>query len=165
MQATIRTLIEICVFRAGPQELPYSAHLLGVCLALSAVLSFLGAQQLRPGDPIALEVAVVTGFTAAFVYGLLSIQRLQSRFMQTATAVFGSNVVLALPVFVLSMPVAEHGPEDAGAALLGLLALVIWHVGILGHIFRHALSSSLGLGVLIAIVYYLLSTQLSHLVG
>lgn len=164
MREAYQALLGLCIFRAGPQDIPPSHHLLGLLMAMSMGISYLGTQKIRPGEFVLLEVLLVTAFTLAFVYGALAAYGLASRFVQTGSAVFGSNFLLAMPAYALTIPIAEHG-EDATMALLALMVVLIWHLGILSHIFRHAFDISLGVGVLIAIVYYILSSQISWLVA
>ncbi len=164
MADSLITLFRICLFRAGPQDLPYSVHLLGAAVAAGAALGYIAGQNLTPTINVGGQVAATAGFTALFIYALLALRRLQVRFMQTACALFGAEAVIGIPVTALSFQVAHHGPETAGGAVLALFAAWLWHLGVFGHIFRHALDLSLVGGILLAIVYNFLSFQVVYLV-
>ncbi|MFP4183703.1 MAG: hypothetical protein ACLFRW_03900 [Halorhodospira sp.] len=159
MGALLQTLLGICALREGPQDLPYSPrHLLGV-IAASSALSVIAVNNLPETGPALPQVAVATLFSLAFLYALLILRGLQPRFVQSATALFGTDLIINLPVTALSFPIATHGPESAQGAVLAMLLLWFWQIAILGHILRHTLEMRLALGMLLAVGYTLLSVQ------
>jgi hypothetical protein len=60
--------------------------------------------------------------------------------------------LLALPIALTMTPPPR---TDMSVADLGILVIGIWNIAILGHILRHALSVTLGVGVLVALGYTL----------
>ncbi len=146
-----RHLLEIALLRRGPQDLPYSPTLLALAVAASTIGSVLaqGANRL----PL-LSLALIVAYTAAFLHGVLQMRQLTARFLQTATAVFGTDAIITLA----ALPVlGALGGPDAGqpgsGVVLAYLALVGWNVAVLAHILRHALDTSFGKGALWAIAY------------
>lgn len=80
--------------------------------------------------------------------------------MQTLTAMAGAITVINLVGIPLSMwwQTTQNHTENSLIQLL-LLAVAIWSVAIQGHIFRHALTISFALGILISICFFLFTFQ------
>lgn len=148
------TLLRICVFRDGPQELPASSSLLIALVVIGWAASTLLVGQLIAEGSAALEVTVATGFGLLFTWLALSVRGGTHRFLQSATALFGTDLVLLLPVAPLLL--LTSGQEAPNLQLL-LLLLWAWGIAIKGHIFRHALDLPVPGGVLVAIGYTILS--------
>ncbi|ABM62770.1 hypothetical protein [Halorhodospira halophila] len=163
MGPLLQKLIGICLFRDGPQDLPYSATHLLALIAGSMALTYIAAGNLPDTDAVGLQVAVATGFSLAFLYALLLLRGLTPRFIQSATAMFGTDVLIGIPVTLMTFPIATYGVEQAGGAAAGILLLWFWQVAILGHIFRHTLEMRLALGILLALAYSFLSFQVVQL--
>ena len=155
IHAIFKAFFDICCFRLNPQDLPKSnvlltLSILGYMLA-SGLLALLSTQLVNATLAGIIEVLLVMLFT----YGLLQIRNKTERWSQTVTALSGTGIVLsmiALPLYYLG-----SNPDQAGAiqtvGLLLLIILIIWNIAIMAHIFRHALQTTIGLGVVIAITY------------
>jgi hypothetical protein len=113
----LRLLVDIVRFRKGPEDLPVSQALLVACVAVNVVLRTLIASALPlpfSGSPLAI-LLLDAGATLLFVSLVLGIARCPERFMQTASAIFGTQLVL-LPV-----------QAAAGAIYLAVVADPFWH--------------------------------------
>ncbi|MBK1734330.1 hypothetical protein CKO15_03330 [Halorhodospira abdelmalekii] len=163
MGDALKTLIEICLFRKGPQHLPYAPGLLVVVIAISAGLSYVTAGNLPQAGPVTTQIAVAVLFGLFFLYALLTLRGVADRFIQSATAMFGADALIAAPVALVTFSLAGRSPEEAPTAALIILLLWLWHIGVLGAIFHHALQMRLPLGVLLALAYSFLSFQVVHL--
>jgi hypothetical protein len=164
METLIRTIAAIALLRRGPQTLPASTFLLYLLLAahwgtgvLLGLFSFSTAMAL-------LSALAGTLIMVALVHGLLLLHRLHSRVTQTLTALAGCEVLIGLVGVPLTALFYAGGTMSELAALLSLL-LLGWNVAVAAHIFRHALNVSMGVGVLFAIGYMLISISLSGLIG
>ena len=150
--AALRRLLDICLLRAGPQDLPYSRDFLILTMAASLGAGGLAVAALEESRFALLELGLTYLFTLGFLYAVLSFRRLTSRFMQTASAVFGADALITL----VALP-ALHAASGEGAERpvtgLAMLALGLWNLAVLGHIFRHALDTILPVGVLVALGY------------
>jgi hypothetical protein len=138
LTALLRTFVEICLFRLPPQVLPDSRFLLGLTVIVYAALGVL--QMLVDGmrwlptlvigilDPLLL---------AEFIWLALYFRNRKGRFRQTATAAFGTGVVLTL----VAIPVLATAGALGAGPFTGLLVWVIffWGIAVLAHILRHAL--------------------------
>lgn len=155
----LNIFVDICLLRAGPQDLPASRFLLGVAILLGlltgallivdsfgSVFSALLAQIL---DLLLLMALIRFG---------LAYRGLAPRFLQVATALFGSSALINL----VTMPVQLLIGEDPSASLAGELGvllylfLLVWALVVIGHILRHAFDIRFGGGILIALAYFLL---------
>lgn len=159
-----RQVLEICLLRRGPQDLPYSQGLLVLTMTASAAVGYPAMSRFGLSDSPALDVALTLGFTLAYLHGVLTIKGLRGRFVQTASAVFGTDVVvtgLALPIMAMTTGPSDEAPVSG----LLMLALVLWNLAILGHILRHALAVRLPVGVLWALAYVFGSTLFIRALG
>lgn len=162
MMLLLRIFADICLLRAAPQDLPASRVLLGLSLGAYLLLAWLLAVPVY-GTGRAVWLAVLdTTLLVAFVMLLLNLLRHPARVLQTLTALAGSGCLLGL----IALPLVYGGqPEQAGEQVGGLLLyawmiLLIWNLLVAGHILRHALSTSLGVGIGLSLLYAMLSMQL-----
>lgn len=156
LSVLFRVFLDICLLRRGPQDIPAAPALLGLTLALYTSGSLIIARSRLDWIPAAQSAVVETLLMCGVTYLLLRVTGLPARWVQTATAVAGTNFVLAiiaLPLLVWLMYARAHNLDGTVPALL-FLVLIVWHIAILSHIFRHALSQGYGIGVLTALGYY-----------
>lgn len=155
-------LLEICLLRAGPQDLPATPQFLAFALigyflvdVLMSLLSF------PVGAAFAVSLLDVL-LLAAFAQIVLRIVAKPARFNQTLAALAGTGQLLgllALPL-IRGLTAAQAVGEPASGLALAWLAVLIWSLLVLGHILRHALNVSLMTGVGIGVLYSLLSVMI-----
>jgi hypothetical protein len=153
----IKLFFDICLFRKGPQHVPASQMLLGVVGAayLTVGLVLLGLET-NWVDAI-LQVIAEAAMMLGFLWITLSVSGLMPRFLQTTIAMLGSDAMISsLAVPLIALIPNSH---ETTAVYLGLLFLMLWHLAVVAHIFRHALSRALGVGIALAIVYVVASYQ------
>lgn len=160
MNKLLKVFVDICLFRAGPQQLPASGFLLGLVFAVHWLLGIVLEWLTQPLTESLLTALVDTLLPLAVVYGLLTLYRRPARLPQTATALLGSEVVLNLLLLPLGVWTVFGGVNAAVPMLLSLL-LVVWAVAVATHIFRHALNVNRGIAAAYAVGYTLLSYALS----
>lgn len=154
----LKLVVDICLLRAGPQDLPASSTL-PVLAALGYFLSSLLLFLVDARLPSALSAAGAdTALLCGFTWGILQVRHYPERFKQTLSALAGTGTLLglcALPLMEVIVRAQAQG-ADAGGALFGWLAMLLWSFAVFGHIVRHALSVPLsfgiGLGVLFAVI-------------
>src|SRR2546426_1180799 len=104
--AAWRTL-QILLFRAGPQDFPYSINLTRAFAATCVASIFLLMQMiLAPAVALLLSV-VAAGVVAILTRALLNARKLESRFQQTFGALMGTGVafsLLMLPILAVTAP-------------------------------------------------------------
>lgn len=153
MTELIRRLVGICLFQNGPQELPASWNLLAAAVAADIVISYPLALGVSPSDYPGLQVLLAMILGIAFIRAALAARGLPGRFLQTATAFFGTDALLTLLALPIAVTLPPEPDPQIGMARFGLLLAQLWSIAIMGHILRHALSVALGVGVLVAFGY------------
>lgn len=154
----LNVFVDICLLRAGPQDLPGSSFLLMV----TALLSLLTGTLVVVGTFGSLGAALAAqSLDILLLLGLLKlllqINSKPARFQQTAIALLGTGVLINL----VAMPLQLIAPGDPSAnvatELSGLLYLflLVWALVIVGHIIRHAIEIKLANGIALALIYFL----------
>jgi len=161
MTNMIRRLIAVCLLQEGPQSLPASWNLLAVIVAVDVALGYPAAAAFSPSSQAAAQVIVSTVLAAGFVYFAVDLRGHRERFVQTATALFGTDALITLAALPIVATMAPEARSQVTVADFGMLVIGLWNLVILGHILRHALSITLSAGVLIALGYTLGSVLLT----
>lgn len=151
----IRTLTDICLLRAGPEDLPASPILFRALLAVYFALGIVVNQlQSTLHDSVLLTgiELIVMLFVVAI---LLHARRLSARYQQTISAMAGTGslfAILALPL--LSVIAGSEADFDVSPIIMALLVvLMLWSLLVTAHIFRRALDVGPGQAVIITVVY------------
>lgn len=158
-----RQLLDICLLRAAPQQLPFSWELLGLTVIASVGLGYPAMLAYGATSNPVPELTLSLVFTLAFVYAVLAFRGFKTRFVQTASAIFGTDAIITL----VALPVlhaASTGATHDSLTLLAIAGVVIWNLLVMGHILRHALSLPLPGGILVAMGYIFGSVFLSQLI-
>lgn len=153
--------LAMLVYRSGPQDLPASLQLLILAVVGSGTISLVGLGQLGAPGNLPLQVAVAAAFSLVFVRVALVFRGGASRFLQTATAMFATDAFLTIIALPAAAGLDPATQEASALASTWLLVVLLWSVGVLGHIFRHALNLPLAGGILVALLYLFLSLNLS----
>ena len=162
MSQLITILLNICLLRAGPQDLPASQTLLGLTMSSYVLISLLLSLPGYPAGTAILVAALDLGLLGAFAAALMYFFGKWARLQQTLTALTGTGTLLGL----LALPVVHllfQGQEEnrlAGVAALFWLFLFGWSLLVVAHIIRHALSISFPYAIGISVLYTLLALQL-----
>ncbi len=155
----LRQLIQLCLLRIGPEDLPGDARLPWVLAAgyvLSGGLLFMAKEGFASGM---MRAALDAALLAGFVWGALKMREYPERFNQTYAALLGISLVMTL----LSWPVFNAVPDEMVAdklhpAQIGMLALLLWSLIAQGQVVRRALDVNAGMGLLLVFVYFMLSS-------
>jgi len=150
--------VDIARLRRGPQELPASGFLLQLVIAASLLVGTisLGVDIGHFGNAM-LAQAIDLGCFAMLLYGSLSSASKIPRFTQTATAWFGCGALISL----LSLPTSLLISSPEGELLWGIgvmlrVLLLVWSIAIGAHILRHTFDTRFGVGLMMAVGYFLL---------
>ncbi|MDJ0805364.1 MAG: hypothetical protein QNJ78_00880 [Gammaproteobacteria bacterium] len=161
LKSLLNFFVDLCLLRAAPQDLNGSHLLLKITLILNLVLGVVMIAETRVGITVAiLESVFEVSLMLVVLYIGLKLHGSVARFQQTATALMGSGVLLGL----LALPLVawSHHSESSEAGLL-LLAVIIWSLVVMGHILRHTFDTRFGLGLGIAVLYTLVSWNLTFM--
>ncbi len=144
--------------------MPYSTSLMVTAVAGSFLLVLVTAALSAEAVPqMALRYLVSAAFFAGSVMLLLYLNRLQSRVVQTLTAVFGASVVFSLiDLFVLLA--GGLGLSDS-LRIVVLLMMLVWSLVVDGFILSVAINSSLLIGCMLALIIFIPQLSLIALVS
>jgi hypothetical protein len=162
MPRLITIWLDLCLLRAGPQDLPVSQVLLWLSAGAYLLVSFLLSVSGYPPGEALLVALVDLGLLIAFAAALLYLWGKTERLNQTLTALAGSGALLgliALPLVQVLFAGQEAGQVPPFIILLWFL-LYGWSLLVVTHITRHALSISFPFALGIAIVYTLVAMQI-----
>jgi hypothetical protein len=164
MLGLLQAFFEILIRRRGPEHLPDSDFLLKLTLIVYvfAQAPVVVALYGWTGEAL-VAVLLDTGLLALFFWVLLKFTGREARYRQTLTALLGTGALLSLPqgpLVLLSKAAADAGQPPAGPTF-ALLLFLFWSIIVQAHIVSRALSGSIGIGLAVALVYFLLSYQLS----
>ena len=158
----LQRFFQICLFKAGPADIPVSHWLFKLVLLIYFLVGVVVSQI--DHEFIISLVASLADTTLLIVtcWFLLSVKGLGSRFLQTVTAMAGTGSVLGvigIPVFWLFRQVEPHG-QLTSLVLLMVLVVMIWSMLVTAHIFRNALDIKAGMAAIITVVYIIVSLVL-----
>lgn len=170
MAPLARLLIDLCLLRRGPQDLPYSPGLTRnlVLFGLLCDVLYVAALEVENAAPrVALGLAMALGLP----YVLLAWRRRSERYAQTLGALVGTGVLFTAIFLPLALWASQHAPEPgvetltteqiaAGWMVLGLLG---WKLAVNGHILRQALDLPRSAGLALALGWFLLEFNLDRL--
>lgn len=155
----LQRFFQICLYKAGPADLPASLWLLKLVCLLYFGVGTLVSHVDHPWQA-SLAASLADTFLLLIVcWILLYLRGLHSRFIQTATAMAGTGAILGLfgiPIFMLFREVESSG-QLTSLVLLLVLVLMFWSLFITAHIFRMALEIRPGFAAILTVAYTILS--------
>lgn len=169
LSVALRTSLEILLLRRGPQDMPSSWQLfytaVGSYVLINVASMMLGTQWLFA----VVNVGVLTAVLVLYCHWLLKRTGKEVRFAQTVTALAACSAwlsLLAIPCLLGLQPFLEtvsNLPKDASTLpplpllpALGYVVISLWNLMVMGHVLRHALDTTMGRGILLALLYELL---------
>lgn len=160
ISALWKIFFEICCLRLKPQDLPATGELLVICMLGYSVSSYFLVLTTQKPDIAILSALVDMCMLVFLTYIVLQFWRLPERWHQVTTALTGTGIIFNLIATPLSFLLAHMNKGDPLLLLVFLfvISLLVWNIAVMAHIMRHALNSSFGLGVLVALLYVWVST-------
>ena len=162
MMEMLRLYGQIALLRRGPQDVPASPLLLGLTVAVFIGVNCLVTALMPPfPGPWLMHLLIEVVFMLAWYAVLLRLQKKSERFLQTATALFGYQIVLSPLIIALSWLMQRFQSEPAWwlPVLILTLILAVWVIAAGGHILKSALEWSMPASVSLFIAQ-ILSGQL-----
>ncbi len=154
----IKLFYAIALFRKAPQDVPASTILLRLTVCVYAIISFLmlymSTNYFNALLQVVAEVILVFGFCKGVLYWMGKPQRYQQMF----TALIGIDALMSF--FAVPALAALSMPSGSALGFFTVVAIMLWHWAITGHILRHALSQSFGFSLGIALLYIISSYQI-----
>ena len=146
---------EMCLLKKNPQDLPNSAFLLQFLIAGNIAINFV-INIATTTLPVALALSVLA---VALVYSLTSVLlwtlKFSSRSRKTLIAIFGTDLIIAVPAIGLRywLHWLETQNLQSDLAIILWILVFIWNLVVTAHILRHALDKPFGMGVIASIGY------------
>jgi hypothetical protein len=151
MSHLLLRLLDVMRLRAGPQDMPPGWQVAIVMSVLYLSEGFVSDRVLdESGSAPRGLLAVSVQFLVTFA--LLRWRHLAFRLPQTLTALAGTGLLFGALSIVLAMQ-AQPGAAQPGLALIWF-GTFFWSLAVDAHIYRHALSMTMSLGVLVAVIIF-----------
>jgi hypothetical protein len=151
----LRTLFDIVLLRKGPEAIPHS-NILFVLIAGLWLLSSLAVLALIDQyDQTDFLVGLVTAVVGLACYAItVIVSGYRGRVLQTVSAILGCGALIAFAFvaeYVLFRPFL-------GESITGIVAqlILLWSVPVEGHIISRAISRHWYIGIVIAIIVFIL---------
>lgn len=160
MNRGLSVFLDLMRLRSGPQDVAASSGLL-LGLAVFYVLQGLLTGELINEPDAAPRTFLAIAVQFAVITALLRMKSLGGRVQQTLTAMAGTGILFGL----ISIPLLlqfRPDTEQPGLAL-AYLGLFAWSLAVDGHIYRHALSIKISMGILTAVLIFALNFVLLKL--
>lgn len=151
MGQLIFRIFDILRLRSGPQALPVH-WTLAIGLSAAYTVQGLFADRLL-GEASSVPRSLIAIAIQFFVIAmLLHLKNLSTRLPQSLSALAGTGLIFGfLSVFLISQAdPAKNQPELA----LVWFVVFLWSIAVDAHIYRHALSIKMNLGVLVAVLIF-----------
>lgn len=168
MKELIRLYFQLVSLRCGPQDVPASPALLAITLAIYfAVNSGFGVMLLPSEGPWWLKTAADMVLTFIWYFALMRVTHKPERFLQTATAVFGYQIVLTPPLIFQVWLIRSTGENSAWQLplLVVYTALIVWLIRVNVRIVQAALEWKVSPAAAVVILQMLVSYCLFELFG
>ena len=167
----------LLMFRAGPQDFPYSAALTRVVVPLAVLAAFLQYRLTLAPAPALVHALANVAILAGFTHLILQTRGLANRTQQTINSLYVVGTALTLLLLVPLGAIAPHmvriaenpdlarnEPLPGGPAFI-VIALSLWHFLASANIYRHALNARFGVGALIALISAVITVTLAGAVS
>ena len=165
MQQLFKVFLSICLFRAKPEQLPYSYFLMILTIITYMVMDMWVSLVNQSVNKAMLVVTVDTVMLLGFTYAGLWIRDLLKRAVKAVTAIAGTSAMFTLAKWPLMMALQTHPTVQGRMGPLLILILMMWNVAVLGHILRSALSLPPWAGAGIAVLYFIFYIKVLTLVS
>ena len=165
MQPLLKIFVDICLFRAKPEQLPYSYFLMMLCI-ITYVATGMAVSLVNQSLSKAILIVVVdTAMMLSFIFVGLWIRNFLNRTVKTITAIAGTGTLFTIVGLPLMMALNNQPKDQTSIFSLLVLIIVIWNVGVLGHILRSALSMPSWVGITIALMYFYVSINVLSVIS
>lgn len=152
--------INICLFKAGPADVPSSHWLLKLTLLVYFILGVIVSRLDSAWDVSLFASLADVLVMMVFVWLILSFRDLQKRYKQTLTAMAGAGScigIVGIPIVMLFNQVSEQ-ERLSNYTMLLMIAVMFWSLMVTAHIFRFALEIKPGIAaMLLTLAYTILS--------
>jgi hypothetical protein len=148
-------LVDILLFRKGPDSLPNSWLIFFLALFASVLISIITTEIVTAGvDPMHDVTLLLAVVNAAFYFLVIQVAGYPRRYLQSLTAILGVDAIITLVYLVGFITISLFADE---ATILSFVWLITgWSVAVEGHIIARAIERPWAIGIAIAVVSYIL---------
>lgn len=137
----LKRIFDLCMMRAGPQDMPAERGWMVLSLAAYLFVSALNALPLSGFWAGLIQATVETAVLVAWAYGALALTQHPQRLVQTLTALGATGAIMGL-LLMPQLLVLYHAEATGGQAPFAAIAYLVtlgWMIAVFGRIFRFAL--------------------------
>ncbi|MES1954558.1 hypothetical protein SAHY_08246 [Salinisphaera hydrothermalis EPR70] len=172
-----RRLVDLMLFRRGPQDMPGDQSSLVVSIAAYCIVLFIQVALVGSLAGALVQAGLATLMLGLYAATILRLRGLSNRFNQTATSLFSSGAVLTLimlaptralrPYLDALRSATDPSQVPMPSPLFALVYLVvgIWGLAIYTHIYRNALGVPIVLGVAVTLGFEVLLMLVFSVLG
>jgi hypothetical protein len=154
----LKILLDICLLRANPQDLPMSNRLMLAALIAYGLADVIGVLDMLSLGSAALAAAVDTLLLIAATHLALRWRNAENRFPQTLSALAGCGALLSLLAWAAAGLTREWLPPP-----WVWVPFLLWYILVFGHVLRNALSLALPASVAMSLLYIILTMGVTGL--
>lgn len=162
MLRLLHILLDICLLRRGPDDVPHSALVFSIAAGLwlfALTATMLVIENFGARDAGIAVASAVIGLLA--YVGLISLTGFANRALQTLSALIGCGALISLAMLAFLLLVTPLA--GALVANLGAFLLLAWSVPVKGHIIARALDRHWYVGIVIALSIFLLQLTFTQM--
>ena len=144
--------LQQCLLRRAPQDDALSYSALQWSIVAYVLMDLLQARASSDWTVSLGMTLLDTLVMLLFAWAVLLLTKKSGRLVQTLTALAGTGTVLGMLGLPLILQAARTQTENGPAVILvlGWVLMLVWSIAVQAHIFRHALSTAYGTGLLLA---------------
>ena len=147
----ILTLLDMLRLRSGPQNMP-EGWPIAIVLSIAYVMQGFIADQVFGEADGAPRSLLAIGVQFSLIAFLLKLRNFPTRLPQTLTAVAGTGIIFGMLALLILTRIDPGKPQpDLAFLYLGLFG---WSLAVDAHIYRHSLSITMSIGVLLAVLIF-----------
>jgi len=154
------TLIQLCLVRGKPQDLPASPQLLAMTMGAYIVTNLIPSFGTGQFGKLVLIAVVEALATLAVLWVFLRVAQKAPRLVQAGTALFGAIALAQLVTAPFTTGFASSLQTESGTLAIGpdapliplvlLLLFGIWMIAIMANVIRHTFETTLFKAVLLS---------------
>jgi len=158
----LRVILDICLIKKGPKDIPESIGLLKVAFFTYFVSGTLLLANDVSWFDAAIQALIEALLLGAFVYGVVRFFSLERRFSQSMTAIYASGTLittLSVPYVFMVASLSKH-KELKNIAGIVVFWILCWSLIVMTNVIRETIEKKLWISLLLTFCYM----YLSHLV-
>ena len=163
MLVFFETLLKICFFKAKPQDLPTGKQWMFISAALIVGATILASMNKQSSHQIVSFALAQVALYALIIWLILKLKGMQTRWLQTITALFGTSFLLQLLAIPFSSDIntIDSGTIKISNDLLIIFVISIWNLFIVAFILKQALENSFFAALVLAFFAQAISLTLA----